>query len=89
MTNQQMDARRKVLSRLNAWCGPIGKVAHERVDWSMRQYVDDIAQCRRAGMSVGNAIHLLNERGVPPAVQRRVLSSAPSRSARCAPYGQG
>lgn len=46
----------------------------QRSDWAMRQYVDDIRQLLAIHPEHDKVARLMTERGVPAAVQRRVLA---------------
>ena len=47
--------------------------ADMRVDWAMRQYVDQIVEYLSKGGDQANARMNMTERGVPLSVQHRVL----------------
>lgn len=46
----------------------------QRVDWSMRQHVDDMRALLRTHPRHGHIAQLMHERGVPTHVQQRVLA---------------
>lgn len=46
----------------------------QRTDWAMRQYVDDMRQLLAINPEHDKVSRLMTERGVPAAVQRRVLA---------------
>ena len=59
-----------------------GSRNEQRLDWSMRRFVSDVIQYLRHGGDHANARMNMTERGVPFAVQSRVLEG----TAVCEPY---
>lgn len=51
---------------------PLG--AEQRIDWAMRQFVEDMVAILRTHPAHEHVQGLMRDRGVPLAVQRRVLA---------------
>lgn len=61
----------------NAHQAAADPVANRRLDWYMRQFVDEVKDYLARGGEHANALHNLYERGVPVHVARRVIANAP------------